>query len=307
MTATAINLESAHDYDRDNYYVIPNEAFMELYGLIKPHRLRIRRAAAICSSGEAGLVSILPLVRTELVLIDHAYQSLSVGMMKLLLLREKGYEETKRLLSSTDQDTAHELRAALEKLAALLPDVARKKGWEAMKRLRRGESPFFKVTTDYDDRYYTKHGSYRRVVTSVDPKIAKAWSEIPEQNLKAACRKLDKVTFLHGDVIDLAQRGPFDLMYFSNAFDSQHYGRKSTGYDRGDAGFKEVTASVRPGGLIVGCETTYVREAMGRHGWERIAKVGASTPSNTWTYALYRTPVPVEVTVPVPESILAVA
>lgn len=112
--------EDVHKHEWKGYYAIPNENIFRWRELLK--KTPIYRAAGICSSGEVGFFGILPLVRRELVLIDHSYKSIQVAALKYLLLREKGARGTLQLLTKAQR--AEKVRVAVKSLPAALKAAA---------------------------------------------------------------------------------------------------------------------------------------------------------------------------------------
>lgn len=174
------------------------------------------RAAGICSAGEIGFFSMLPSVRKELVLIDHSYRSLSIAMMKYLLLHNHGWRDVVRLLST--DGAATELKLAIDKLTKDLPKEVK--------------------TTNNLAQFVQAHNNM------VGYGLRELWNSIPQYVLKRANEKLNIVNFAHGDLTDLIKMGPFDLLYISNAFG--HSGRSMRAPLEDD--LKKV---VRPGGYII--------------------------------------------------------
>ena len=241
--------EDVHEYSTTNYYLVPNEEPLLWREILK--YTHIERAAGICSAGEVGFFGLLPLVRRDLTLIDHSYSSLAIAVFKYIMLREYGPEETIRMLTSGSNE---ELEANFEKLTEHLPP-------QLKKALR---------DTRYGARYTV--GSYLNRSSSL---IASMWKTIPPELVKKAARKLDRVSFVHGDLSDLVDRGPFDLLYISNAL--EHSGRD------GRPSLDVLENVVRPGGLVVGTRNTHTVER-----WELLdTRIGRGS---SWTYHLYKTP-----------------
>lgn len=242
-----MKFEDLNDYASTTYYVAPNENPLVVRDMVK--NLHIRRAAGICSAGEVGFFSLLSSVRQELVLVDHSYTSLAFAMIKYLMLRERGWSETTRLL--TEVERVPELRQAISALSDQLPDRVK----SALTNCRDGG-----LVNYYDNRQ--------------DYQLREIWKDRAVKLAQKATRKLDRVSFLHGDLTDLAERGPFDLLYVSNAF--EHYDRNGS-----HPVMAQITKAVKPGGYIIGC---------GWGGWGEASWEQVSTDRCTaWTYTLYRT------------------
>lgn len=244
--------EDVHKHEWKGYYAIPNENVFRWRDMLK--NTPIYRAAGICSSGEVGFFGILPLVRRELVLIDHSYKSIQVAALKYLLLREKGARETLRLLTQGTQDEiAQEVKALADKLPEGLRSCFDKNVdglWMQPKTpLDRNYNSYY-----YDSSYYgwasaTDQPSYDL------PKLHKEWARYPLGLVQKAARKLDRVSFLHGDLTDLAERGPFGLVYLSNAL--QHESRERGKRDYSDSALEKVEAAVKKGGYVILAVSVY--------------------------------------------------
>lgn len=283
MTATAastVPFEDVHEYDGAYFYVVPNEETMLWRELVKG--LPINRAAGICSSGEVGFFAMLPTVRKELVLVDHSYRSLSIAMLKYLLIREKGWQEAHRLFTSRD---LKELRAAFEELKARLP----KKTEDAYQRTLESAGEYAYGSTSFVGRN-SLH---------VNPLLNKEWNILPTKLIATASKKFDKVTFLHGDMTDLIAKGPFDLFYISNAIDHQRRaskGSRDSWLDPDDTVkqqfLSEITKVVKPGGYVIAADVKGWRldqkDVFEKAGWTDVKTVQSEKTS--WRHRLFQTP-----------------
>lgn len=291
---TALAFEDVHKHAASGYYIVPNEDTVEWRNLVK--KLRINRAAAICSSGEVGLVALLPTVRKELVLIDHSYASLSVAMLKYVMLRELGATETKRLLSTAG--SVADLKKNLGKFVNKLPkDVRLAYERYVNPAANSWEGGFVYVTPDRVTWNYKTHRyePIKKEAPVTNPKLQHEWTRLPSRDLLRCATKLDRVKFLHGDLSDLAERGPFDLIYLSNAL--EHSGRK------GAPTPTQVEACLRPGGYAIvahrGDPTTpkvsYYTDYIGvtkklqDAKWE-VVKTSRTRINMGWSQTLYRVP-----------------
>lgn len=236
----------------------PNEDFKVWYDFLK--HIPVQRAAGICSAGEVGFFSILPLVRKELVLVDHSYKSLSIAMVKYLVMRQEGYREAHRLFTRGSREELHNVYT---KVGATLPGSVGK----ALRDLQR---------YDYVSPY-AQHNSH---------KIQRVWDTVNTCSLRKAHTKLDLVSFLHGDLKDLVERGPFDVLYLSNALDGTHRGRD------GSVQVAQINAAVKPGGYVILAESDYYKSGAETFpGWEKVKELKNHTyGSNAWVYKMFKTP-----------------
>jgi len=249
---TVVFKDAYKTYDNRNYYYVPNEGVLAWRNLLK--RIPIYRAAAICSSGEIGLFSILPLVRRELVLVDHSYGSLKVAMMKYILLEIKGAEETYRLFTRASEN---ELLGEVMKLRHLLPD---------------------RVCAS-DVSMVSKGAQYR---------YKKEWNNIPQKLSKKAVTKLGRVRFVHGDIMDLAEEGKFGLLYISNALEHLNRHRESL-----IIRIEQIESLINPGGYVVIAthpNDNYENKLLAKRGWKLIDSV-IFDGSISWAQSLYKPPV----------------
>lgn len=300
---SAIQYEDVHEHKWDGYYAVPNENTLAWRELIK--NTPIYRAAAVCSSGEVGLFGILPLVRRELVLIDHSYRSLHVAAMKYLLLREKGAKETYRLCTANDPK---ELQEAIAKFKDTLPDKLgscfENGHWLAPTPPRDPNIDAY----GYDrrtGRYVgvgarlagaTGHSSAWGNAKDDAAAVKRVWNKIPLEVVAKACEKLHRVKFLHGDMTDLARDGGFGLIYLSNAL-QHNYDRNKTGSYYSSIitaaqakQFEQIEAALRPGGyvLLAHTESKYGgNKKFEDRGWKLVSEKDAHATMN-WDQQLWQ-------------------
>lgn len=274
---STIQYEDLNTFRGSCGYICPNEDVLLWREIVKGRH--IRRAAGICSGGEVGFLALLPTVRDELVLVDHSYESLAYAMLKYLLLLERGYKDTKRLLS--DKEANDELKAILAVLKDRLPaDVLK----ASTKRLREHRSNY-----TYE---YVEYGPEQRLQTAANTydgsSLVRYWKSFPENLVKRAAEKLAKVRFVHGDMTDLIEQGPFDLFYMSNAHEhTTRHGKSPV--------LTNVAKLLKPGGLVVSTRITEGRryyDAGERlpKGWTQVSESNASSCGYGWRYALYQVP-----------------
>lgn len=286
---SVLAFEDIHEYKWDGYYATPNEDTMAWRELLKG--TPIYRAAGICSSGEVGLFGILPLVRRELVLIDHSYKSLHVAAVKWLLLKERGAKETHRLCTT---GTFAELLAATKAMVPTLP-IELKECFPEGAWLQPRETP----------RYYGVSHSYPHTTayagssggTYDHHKVQDEWHKLSLRVVEKAVQKLDRVKFIHGDLSDLVSEGPFGLLYLSNALSHEGRNNKNNGYTYYNQLRKEIMeqieAIVKPGGYVVlatsgGYGYGYDTETgvFAKRGWELLNKIkGGSWSQQLWRVA----------------------
>lgn len=261
-TALAIQYEDVHEYEGFHYYIVPNESLTSWKKLLEDADISVDRAAGICSAGEVGLFNLLPHVKRELVLIDHSTRSIAVAAVKHLILQKVGPDKAKELFESGD---AAKIRKAFDGVKDKLPP-----------KLQESYEKVFGTKKDLDHLGYAAN-SHARSLKSM-------WADAP---LKKTCNTLGKVKFLHGDLTDLVERGPFGLLYLSNALDSTHRSRS------GQAALAAtVEKAVKPGGYVLDAVSAFTKTARSGAKWDLIAEHSPYTniQFSQWVYRLYQTP-----------------
>lgn len=218
----------AHEYAAPGHYNCPNENTQAWREGIKG--MTLYRAAGICSGGEIGFFSILPTVRRKLVLVDHSYLSLHIAITKYLILAAKGPKETYRLFTEADHaevrdaclsvegDIPETVRKCIEQSASLKPGrysgtPSKYSDWRRLNPIRQEEF-YNNATGRYEWRTTTKQQGY------AFSEIQNHWKRnISLQLVEQAYKKLHLVKFIHGDLTDLAEDGPYGLIYLSNALE----------------------------------------------------------------------------------------
>lgn len=244
--------EDVHAFDGGQCYIIPNEsvqAWKKLMSKLVRDGAELERAAGICSGGEIGFFSILPFVKQDVVLVDHSYRSLAVAMIKYLIVKEHGAEKAHTLFTAGE---AEPLKAAIKAAVAQLPG----------KVAQAYNSREFGVVFNYDGqdflkrqfavrefsdswgRSYTRTDYTKSTGIEVNTLVTKEWKKLPKVGIKKLKSSVDRVQFMHADLSDLVERGPFDLLYLSNAMEHIARTRK---YPDGE----NLEAAVKPGGYIL--------------------------------------------------------
>lgn len=282
MSALAVPFEDKTDFDGGVGYVCPNENVEHWRSLVKGKH--IRRAAGIASGGEVGYFALLPTVREELVLVDHAYASLRYAMQKYLVIKHCGFDEAQRLFT---KGTRKEVQEVINKIRDAIPAKVRN------------------ARDSYDYDYYGRYDGDRLARVAGDNgnycrgALPAIWNNVPKRVGQKVVQKLDKVTFVHGDFRSL--EGPFDLFYLSNAWESGNG-------NRGNIVVAEIDKLVKRGGhvLITGREpyrSNYMSYSAGvssnpktrvtgiPEDWEclDIQKVKSPYGMAEWQYELYQT------------------
>jgi hypothetical protein len=261
--------KDVHDYSASAFYLVPNEDLLVWRKLLEG--VSIYKAAAICSSGEVGLLGLLPSVRSSLTLIDHSYRSLGNAMLKYLLIREYGWEKAYAVLTG---DSNEDAAVIMDSLKLLLPEKVRR-AYDEIDTGRWGEGI---VTRRYEGK------------GSVSSSVKGYWGQVHPSVVEQASKKVGRVKFIHGDMTDLEKDGPFGVFYISNALDHTDRTSRSPLLDK-------VSKVVKPGGFVLAChqqcyggerKSTLQRRFEDR-GWKLVEQVKGRS-SIAWMQNLYQVP-----------------
>lgn len=204
-------------------YIATNECIDTFNSLLGDRQFD--RVAGICSGGEVGLFALLPRVKRQLTLIDHNYGSMYFALLKVLLIKEVGGKRAHEWLSpGFGVKAPDELVALVKALEKKLP--------KAMCQYDVEDPEYI-----YRKRLITTNGA-------VHSTIAQEWRKRTPEEVEAIEGKLDLIEFVHGDLSDLGNRKPFDLLYLSNAL--EYAGRKGR-LKAADL----ISSCVKPGGLVL--------------------------------------------------------
>jgi hypothetical protein len=231
--------------------------------------VRIKKGAAIASSGDMALFAVLPRISKQLVLVDHSYQSLVACFSKMALLERFGVDGVRDLFINKP---VAEVKAAFSSVKDALPPTLKVPPKES-KMLGQGERTFY--------QYCSYGGVDPYEFTGGTEGLRKEWHYGPRAALRSSVKKLDKVKMVHGDLADISKYGPFDFLYLSNAM--EHTGRS------GRISSTLVESLVRRGGLALvarsGSGYSYPSNPISSD-WEEIKQERGFRSS--WTYSLLR-------------------
>ncbi len=254
----SVVFEDIHEFNPTGGYNVPNECILLWRDIVKG--LNIYKAGGICSSGEVGLLSILPSVKVNLTLVDHSYSSLFYALMKYFIIKEKGAEEAYKLFTERNQqrfiEALKEARKFIpQKVQEAFDDIHRFEGWRCL-----------------SEEY-----------------LPQTWKTIPQEDLKKAEKKLSRVKFIHGDLTDLGE-GQLDLVYMSNAHEANHHDR-----NKKRLMLENIQKILKPSGYVL-CATNKADNlySFEQKGWEVIEMKSVSTSNNynliRWNQILFRMP-----------------
>lgn len=282
----------ANTYAAPGHYNCPNEDTRCWREGIKG--MVLFRAAGICSGGEVGFFSILPAVRRKLVLVDHSYLSLHVAITKYLVLAAHGPKETYRLFTKASHE---ELLKVVQAVEGDLPDAVRNcpglevgRGgiytsrnygdWRAPNP-KSHNNRRIEVYNTKTHRYEMKDNPNYPVYVPGFNKIQRHWNRhITLDLVQKAYKKLHLVKFIHGDLRDIAEDGPYGLIYLSNALEhSNRDGQRPALLDH-------VRPSLRKGGVLVTAGYYYDRYSNAVDPLSLVKKFADDTSS--WGQSCYR-------------------
>jgi hypothetical protein len=177
-----------HDFDVQTVYHTTNEEpLLHLKLLATLAQKRFQKAASICSGGEIPFFVLLPRCQ-EVFAVDHCKAVIALAMSKMLILEKLGPKALHTLLLEDRRAKYEDLLLEVKKD---LPEALR--------------------------QCVTSLGTYKW------PEVRREWGLMSPAILSKVLKNKDRITFIHGDVTDLAQFGPFDIVYLSNAL--EHSGR----------------------------------------------------------------------------------
>jgi hypothetical protein len=191
---TLPSFEEKHAQFSANGFAATNEEPFLQRELLKG--MKFQRAASIASGGEIPLFVLLPRCE-EVVAIDHSYRALTAFYIKILLLVELGPKGMKKLISNYDLEN---FKAQAAKVVDKLPEPLKGK---------------YSGGTKYGDQGTFTHNDWSDT--------RREWHYVPDRLLSQTIKRLDRITLVHGDLMDLKDKGEFDCLYISNAL--EHRGR----------------------------------------------------------------------------------
>lgn len=230
-----------------NAFVVSNESISMWRKALEG--ISVEKAAGICSGGEVSFFALLPSVTKKLELIDHAYHALYYAIGKYHTIGKLGASEALKALAS---------------------------------RYREGLQPLFDEANAKFPTSKHRVGRKARGVESLE--LTGLFGSLTQEDLEAFINNREKISFLHGDLNDLVDRGPYDLVYLSNAPD--YSGRNGKNF--------QIEKMVKPGGYVLHtCQNAYDEHLF--KGFEVVFRERMNLPWNqvyelSWTYTVAKTP-----------------
>lgn len=259
-----MNFKDLHEYDANMTYPACNEYLPSWHEALDG--IEVERAAGICSGGEVSFFCVLPHVKKQLVLIDHSYSSLYYAFGKYHAIEQYSAKEVKELLCK-----ANNFRGTYNNFGPYVP----------------AKNPVKELFDKANEKLPTANKTKRSGWNSYG--LVPIWNTIDPKEITNFKRNRSKVSFLHGDINDLVDLGPFDLVYLSNALD--YTGRDNT-HDF------QIEKIVKPGGYVAYCWSgtpgaprAFVQKIV--NGWEPITRIKPDPDrpyGMGWVYEVRRTP-----------------
>jgi hypothetical protein len=188
-----------HPYTVNAAYPFTNEEPKDLQEVLDSAGVTVLpKVGGICGGGDICLSTLLPRTSEACVVIDHSYVSLAAALTKVHLLEKVGPREFLRIFSKQSQ-WSDDVFPQIQAITATLPDEVKKV---------------------LQANHYHSALSYDTWV-----RLRDIWALQKEETLEASFKAIQegKLTVVHGDLNDLSNWGPFDLVYLSNAMG--HSGR----------------------------------------------------------------------------------
>lgn len=242
-----MHAEELNPYDVGMGYAHPNEHIRIFMRYLAKTKSRPSKVLSICSGGEVPLLCFLPRAE-EVLAIDHAKRSLQTALAKFHLIQAQGPERFLKLLKGTWRDFEPLWIEALKSVPKHL-------------------------------QYSGYSGSCSSSLNSYSWETFKQfWQTVPAGYLKVASKRLDKLSVIHGDLLDAAPRGPFDVIYLSNAFEHISRDHKYLANKH-----NQVLSMLKPNGMLLLTVSTSIGYGPRLKDTTRIAGPRTSF-SCTWTY-----------------------
>lgn len=279
--------EDIHKHNGQGSYSVVNES-VEVWRRLLEKIPNVDTAASIASGGEVSFFAIAPKVRKALTCIDHSYVSMYFAIGKAHLINKVGSAAAFKALVKNDvnllraafKEANEGLPTAFEENAKEIDDYLKARAewtikfnaWMEEYKKKHPQpsstSSYWRAGLDewYNTLYVAQSEWYKENPQPAPPPsyhyghkmgfdelwatATRAYEEIGQKPITEFRAKRDKVKFLHGDLSDLEARGPFDLVYLSNALQFRTREGKRGGHD--------PLKWVKPGGYLA--QTNYGRQ-----------------------------------------------
>jgi hypothetical protein len=215
------------------------------------------KAGSIASGGEMPILILLPVCK-EVVAIDHSYRSLAACYLKVLLLDALGPEKLYEVLRVNNSPLFIE---TCKQFNDMIPAGIMKHAG---------------AVAGYPGNY-----TVATLAGSIYGEMRREWLLLPKTVLAAAYRRLERLTFVHGDLVnDLPKYGKFNLLYMSNAHE---HANRDAKYPKID----DFDKIVKPNGSVLHVTTNYTTIVPKKYpGWT-VAKTLTGIRT-AWNYHLFK-------------------
>jgi hypothetical protein len=233
-TPPSILFAEKHPYRSLTRYAAVNEE-PEVYREML-QGLHFKKALSICSGGEVLLFNILP-VSDEVIGVDHSVMSIAAALTKILMLGTWGAKRTLEFLSRTEDysDGRKVLQKKSEDICVFeefFPPA-----------IRQG-------MLDFAQRFHPTRPVSPAINAGDWNNIRLEWSRFTPEQCQDVADRLNRLSLVHGCITDMADQGPFDLIYASNAMD--HTKRPPKGESYGATlKITELKPLLAPGGHLL--------------------------------------------------------
>ena len=262
--------EDLNTYDgRNTLYSVCNENLGTWRKLLKD--ISVDTGVSICSGGEVSFFAVLPIIKKKLDLIDHSYGSMYYAIGKHHVIEKLGSKEAWKLFSDTPDrlsPSSFYSKTASSKSLTKLGTLFK----EANANLPTHTHTHRGISSQYP-AYHLEDFVYRfRLMVN----------DLSQKDLTEFRKNREKLTFLHGDMDDCIDRGPYDFAYLSNAL--SYLGRNGSKF--------HVQSYVKPGGFVALTHNSSPPPHVAK--FEEIARERVAPNHRQyglgWTYCVYRTP-----------------
>lgn len=228
-----LKFEDKNEYQGTTHYPVANESVRRWREVLKDVKVKV--AAGIAGGGEISFFGILPSVSEKLVLVDHSYVSLWALVGKYGTIETLGPEKAVKLLQ-------------------MAPATVHGGGYnEAGKRVKGGlynrygemvdNNPFsHKLVGTTQELYSCFLAANKGTPTETDRMeecgwwplhdMHTRWGEITVEDCEGLLKSEVDLQVYHGDISDLVEHAPVELLYLSNAL--QYNGRNGKDFKLGE-------------------------------------------------------------------------
>lgn len=289
-TTRKFKFEDKNGFQGQTHYPVANESCQRWKEVLK--NIKVKTAGGIAGGGEISLFGILPSVSEKLVLVDHSYISLWALIGKFGTIEKLGAEKAVNLMRTP---------------API--NIVRSGGYNAAgRRVKGGQynqygefvgdmNPYSHLLTEPTKELYACFlEANKGLVTETDrmeecgywplQALSQRWQEVEVEDCEALLNSKVELQVCHGDISDLTEHAPLELLYLSNAL--QYAGRNGKEFKIGEivekGAYIAYTGSSDP---YYGTRSTAKTVTLGGVKCTLVSATRPSTPADgSWTYSL---------------------